>query len=353
MNAGAARHRLALLIRDQADGCGQLGSPLYASLLTHLADDVEAGGPGAEVLAGHERDPGPSAVALRLMGGVHRLVLEQRAPRLARFFPSVGGRPDGDGAWLALQAVLDEHRDELRAGLDQPPQTNEVGRAGALVGGLLHINAWSPGPLRLFEIGASAGLNLRVDHFRVRLADGRGVGPIGSPVHLDDPWRGPHPPLADIDVVERAGCDVSPLDPTTTEGRLRLTSYVWPDQLDRLARLRGALDIATQVPAVVHELPAAEFVRRVQLVPGTTTVVWHSVVWQYLPLDERTAVWEGLTALGAGASSTTRLAHLRLEPQRRTAGADHEFLVRLRTWPGGDDRVLGVAHPHGIPTSWE
>jgi hypothetical protein len=353
VSRGAARHRLAALIREQADGCGQLGSPLYAELLTSLAEDVEAGGPGASVLAGHEADPGPTALALRLMGGVHRLVLERRAPRLGLFYPSVGGRADGAAAWIALREVLAEHRDELRAGLDQAPQTNEVGRAGALVGGLLHINAWSRGPLRLFEIGASAGLNLRVDHFRVSLPDGRGIGPGDSPVVLDDPWRGPPPAVADLEVVERAGCDVSPLDPTTTEGRLRLTSYVWPDQLERLGRLRGALDVAARVPAVVHRQPAAAFVRRVRLVPGTTTVFWQSVVWQYLSQDERKTVWEGLTELGAAASSTSRLAHLRLEPQRRSAGADHEFLVRLRTWPGGDDRVLGVAHPHGIPTTWE
>ena len=48
-----------------------------------------------------------------------------------------------------------------------------------------------------------------------------------------------------------------------------------------------------------------------------------------------------------------RLAHLRLEPQRREPGAEPEFLVRLQTWPGGQDRILGVAHPHGIPTTWE
>ena len=155
-------------------------------------------------------------------------------------------------------------------------------------------------------------------------------------------------------VVERAGCDSAPIDPATPDGRLRLTSYVWPDQLDRLERLRGAPDLAARVPATVHKMAAGDLVQSIELQPGTSTVLSHSVVWQYL-LDRTSglAVEQRLADLGAGAGDAGRLAHLRLEPQRRVPGAEPEFLVRLQTWPGGQDRVLGVAHPHGIPTTWE
>jgi hypothetical protein len=355
VSAGAGpAERLAWLVRVQAEACHELGSPLYAALLANVAADVVGGGPAASVLAGHEDDARSSALPLRLLGGVHRLVLERRAPELAPFYPSVGGRADAEGAWPALRAVLEHHRDELRAGLHQPPQTNEIGRAAALLGGLLHVAARDELPLRLFEIGASAGLNLRADQFRVALPGGSGVGPEASPVVLTDPWRGPLPPLdAQMEVVERAGCDSAPLDPTTPDGRLRLTSYVWPDQLDRIERLRGALDLAVRLPATVHQMAAGDFVRSIELCPGTTTVVWHSVVWQYLSADERSSVEQRLADLGAGAGDRGTLAHLRLEPHRRVPGAEPEFLVRLRMWPGGQDRILGVAHPHGIPTTWE
>jgi hypothetical protein len=346
--------RLASLVRMQAESCLELGSPLYAALLANVAEDVLGGGPAASVLAGHEGDPRSSALPLRLLGGVHRLVLERRAPELALFYPSVGGRADPEAAWPALRTVLEQHHDELRAGLHQPPQTNEIGRAAALLGGLQHVVALHQLPVRLFEIGASAGLNLRADHFRVALPDGSGVGPETSSVVLTDPWRGRRPPLEpQIEVVERTGCDTAPLDPTTPDGRLGLTSYVWPDQLERLERLRGALGLVAQVPATVHQLAAADFVQSIELRPGTTTVLWHSVVWQYLPTDERTSVERRLADLGAGAGDAGRLAHLRLEPQRRTPDSEPEFLVRLQTWPGGQDRILGVAHPHGIPTTWE
>jgi hypothetical protein len=129
-----------------------------------------------------------------------------------------------------------------------------------------------------------------------------------------------------LHVVERRGCDTEPVDPTTEEGRLRLTSYVWPDQLERLERLRGALQIASQVPAPVLRQSARDFVGDLQLAPGTTTVVWHSIMWQYLDDQERSDVEARLEQLGDSADADARLAHLALEPRRRTPSSDHEVL---------------------------
>jgi hypothetical protein len=341
-------------IREQAESCAALGSPLYEFLLQRVADDVEAGGPAYDVLSSHQDDPGPSALALRLMGAAHRLVLERRAPALALTYPSVGGTGDREQAWAALRDLLADQGDELRRSLGQAPQTNEVGRAAALIGALLHLGAGDRRPLRLVEIGASAGLNLRADRFRIELADGRSVGPDSAAVVLTDPWQGPLPPLRrQLDVVERFGCDPAPLDPTTVDGRLRVTSYVWPDQPDRLDRLRGALQLAAEVPARVEASGAADFLDRLTLRDGTTTVVWHSVMWQYLEPDEQARAEARLAALGSQASDVAGFARISLEPRRRTPGAAHEFLVTLQSWPGGEERLLGSAAPHGIPTTWE
>jgi hypothetical protein len=340
-------------LRWQSVACRAMGSPLYASLLDRVADDVLDGGPCADALSGHEEDPGPSALALRLMGAVHRLVLERRAPELAKYYPSVGGTADDEGSWPAFRGVVGEHGDELRRLLDRPPQTNEVGRGATLIGGLLHVvDRWA-GPVRLFEIGASAGLNLRADSFRVELTDGTGFGPVDSSVVLRDPWLGHRPPDVPLRVVERRGCDTEPVDPTTEEGRLRLTSYVWPDQQERLERLRGALEIASKVPAPVLRQSARDFVGDLHLAPGATTVVWHSIMWQYLDDQERSDVESRLEQLGDTADADARLAHLALEPRRRRPSSDHEILVVLRMWPGGEERILGSASAHGIPATWE
>jgi hypothetical protein len=153
-------------LRLQGRYCGKLGSPFYERLLQHAADDAEAGGPIAAALAGYPREPIASAMALRLMGGLHRLVLEGRAPSLAAHYPSVGGDGDAERAWAALRAYVGEHLEAVRALLDRGVQTNEVGRAAALVCGFLDVAGRARLPLRCLEIGASAGLNLRWDRFR-------------------------------------------------------------------------------------------------------------------------------------------------------------------------------------------
>lgn len=343
--------RMVERFREQADACRTLGSPMYADLLHRLAADLEEHGVPA-VLVGHEDDPGPSALAIRLLGSVHRLVLSGAAPALAPFYPSVGGSWDLEAAWPVLRAFLDERAAEIGRWLDSPPQTNEVGRAGALMGGLLQLPIRLP--VRLFEIGSSGGLNLRVDRFCHVDEAGREHGDLASVVRLEPAWRGrPLEPWPDLEIVERLGSDVAPVDVATEEGRLTLTSYVWADQTARLERLRGALAVAQEVPAEVRRERAADFVQGVELAPGTVTVLWHSVMWQYLSGDEQRAVAERIAALGEQAIADRPFAHLLLEPRRRTPDSDHEFLVVLQSWPGGERRILGASVGHGLPTTWE
>ena len=341
---------LAAAFREQAAACAALGSPMYAELLTRAAADVEAGGPVRDVLAGYEDAPGPSALALRLLGSVHRLVLSRQAGELATFYPSVGGTWEPDGGWAAFRALVAEQPGLVAEWLPRPPQTNEVGRATALFGGLLQL----PGdlPVRLFEIGSSAGLNLRADRFAYVDAAGEVFGDPASPVRLVPAWRGRR--LAgQVAVVERSGCDVHPVDPLTTEGRTTLTAYLWPDQPARLERLRGALRVAAQVPAQVRKESAASFLQRLRLVDGTTTVLWHSVMWQYVAADEQLEITRHLEALGTSATDRQPFAHLRAEPARRGPGQPHEFLVRMTVWPTGEDRLLGITEAHGVPTTWQ
>ena len=332
--------------------CTALGSTMYGELLDRVGADVSAGGVFADVLSGHENDPGPSAVALRLLGGLHRLVLDGRAPALRRWYPSVGGRWDLLAAWSDIAATARAHADALHLALDRAPQTNGVGRSAALVGGLLALTAEYPHPVRLFEIGASAGLNLRADRY-LYLHPGGQWGLADSPVVIDDAWHGRVPSNREVRISERTGYDISPIDPRSRDGELTLLSYVWPDMADRLTRLRGAIAIARRVPASVHRRTAAEAITEIRLSPGTLTVVWHSVIWQYLSDNERSAVGYGIAALGAQASPHSPFAHLTMEPQRRAPGSPHEFLLRSCSWPDGRDVILAICAPHGPPVTWQ
>lgn len=337
---------LADRLRRQAAHCGRLGSPLYADLLERCARDADAGGAVPDVLRGAEGPVG-SVVGLRLLAALHRLVLTRRAPALALHYPTVGGRPGPDVADVALATVA-EHVETLRPLVRLPVQTNEVGRTAALLGGLLHLAGRDRRPVRLLEVGASAGLALQVGAYAVHAGDGRVLGDPASPVQLRDAWVGP-PPRAAAGlprIVERRGCDPQPVDPTTEEGRLALSSAVWADQVERFARLGAALRVAADVPATVDRSGGADWLAQhlADPRPDVLTVVWHAVVWQYVPPGERARMLEVLAA-------SRDVAHLRLEPEGDRTGQPH--VLRLTTWPDGHDLVLGRAPGHGLPVTWE
>src|SRR5436305_5540896 len=104
-----ARDVLARRLRRQAAWCAELGSPLYSSLLESAADDLQLEGPVWGVLAGFEEEQGGAALALRLMGAVHRLVLDDTLPELARHYPSTGGGGDAGAAWAVVRQALVDH----------------------------------------------------------------------------------------------------------------------------------------------------------------------------------------------------------------------------------------------------
>jgi hypothetical protein len=344
--------RMAEMIRIQSRACHALGSPFYGVLLDLVADDVLADGPAASVLAGHEEDPGPSALALRLAGSVHRLVLQGEAPDLAAHYPSAGGDGDAAAAWPAFRSLLASRPLEVAAGLRNAPQTNEVGRAAALFGALLQIAGLEPLPVRLAEIGVAGGLNLRADRFRYRTSDGSVWGPL-SPVELDPAWTSrPVEARVMLRVVERSGADLAPIDPTTEDGAALLASYVWPDQIDRMRRLRGAILVAREYPARLETATAGDFVDTLRVADGHLTVLWHSVMWQYLDAAEKSRVRDRLDEIGSSATPSAPFAHIAFEPRRLEPGGARRFVVAVRMWPGGQERLLGEAPPHGIPVQW-
>ena len=145
-------------------------------------------------------------------------------------------------------------------------------------------------PLRVLEVGASAGLNLRFDRYAYS-SGGLRWGDDRSAVRFDDLYRdGRTPPHGiALDVTERRGCDARPLDPRSEEDRLTLLSFVWPDQGSRFELLRRALNQARTMPVQVDRADAAEWAGRMlaNTEPGTATVLFHSIVMQYF--DEATS----------------------------------------------------------------
>jgi hypothetical protein len=345
--AESPQQAIAAHLQWQADACRMIGSPLYAELLERSVADVEQLGPSWEVLQGHEEDPRFSVLGLRLMGSVNRLVLSGREPALAAAYAYADER-EGEQSWDLFRDVLARNADELRKSLDRPVQTNEPARCVALIFGFLTVTAETGLPLRLLEVGASAGLNLRWDQYRYE-ANGFSWGPADSPVKLEFELDGKQPPElpATLEVDERLGCDKTPIDATADEGQLTLLTFIWPDQVERIERMKAALEVAPRVPIELDREPAATWAHRMlaQPAPGRATVIYHSIVSQYLSDEERVGLFDGIRAAGERATAEAPLAWLRMEP------VDDRADLELTLWPGGEDRRLARVGYHGNPVA--
>jgi hypothetical protein len=352
---GAAGTPLAMRFRRQAGALARDGrSPLYVELLGGAAADLDAGGVVAELFEGIDV-PSDSVPSLRLMAALHRLVLEGRAPRLAEHFPSAGGSRSPAGAWPVAAAVAREHFGELRERVALTVQTNEPGRAAALYGALLWLEERHGLPVRLLEIGASGGLNLLADRYAYRVG-GALLGDTASPLRFDEPWEGlPVPDPAahsrTLRIASRAGCDLAPLDLASAQDRLTLRSYLWPDEPQRLARIDAALAVAASEPPAVAARSAERWLAGAMTgaQAGELTVVWESVMRQYVPATAWAAIERALAEAGRAATPDAPLAWVTMEPAAdRAAGCE----VVATTWPGGERRLLAMAGYHGPPVRW-
>lgn len=337
--------------RRQADSCEILGSAFTAALLRLAAERLTGDeAVGARALA-WPGDPGADALGLRFTGALHGLVLSGAAPELASLYPPAPLEPEA--LWEGVAAVLAAHPEWLSTWLDSPPQTNETARAALLLAGLGRVADRLGLDLALYEIGASAGLNLHLDRFHHRF----GAAEWGDPdaqVRLVPEIQGapPPPPPDGLRLVDRAGCDISPVDPADPEACLRLRAYCWPDQTARRARLDAALDIAAASGLRVAQADAAEWVTRV--IPnrpaGAVGVLTHSIMWQYMPEETKADITALMAREGAAAPPERPLAWVRMED----FGAPDGAVLRMTLWENGAEATedLAVVDYHGRWLRW-
>ncbi|GAA0327795.1 DUF2332 domain-containing protein [Sphingomonas oligophenolica] len=323
--------------------CRNMDAPAYARLCTALAKGLNRDSAVGARVVDWPGEPTRDALPLRLIGGLHALVLAGRDPDLSAVFE--GRVTDPDAIEAVLARTLIAHDAELMPWLDGPPQTNEPGRSAALMTGLLEV-ARRHGPrIEILEIGSSAGLNLMIDRYRFDLG-GTLVGPADAPILIRPEWRGPPAPVVPIEIVAVRGCDIQPIDATDPVAEARLTAYVWAEKPDRIARLKTAIAMLRERPVQLDRADAADWVEARLAEPqadGVTRVLMHSVVWQYLPEAVAERIRAAMKAAGERATPERPLGWVMMEPDRALA---HQ-VVRVRTWPGdGVAQIVATAHAH-------
>jgi len=333
----------------QAEHSRRNDAPVTARVVTALLalmnDDTQTG----RRIAGWQGRILEDAMPLRLAGGFHNLHLTGAESRLEAIYS--GQVTAQDEVDAILLAVTREHDARLVGWLDGPPQTNEAGRSASIMAALLWLSNRLGPRFELLEIGASAGANTMIERYAYDLGGTR-AGPAGSPVTIAPEWRGPPAPSGEVRIEAIKGCDKAPIDISDPQQALKLKSYCWPENTARLQRLDAIITLAGQKRPDVVRADAADWVEAQLGLPqpeGVTRVLFHSIVWQYIPPEGRERIEAAMLAAGALATAERPLAWIMLETNRQTFR--HE--LRVRFWPGGEQAAhLGEAHAHGAWVEW-
>lgn len=292
--------------------------------------------------------PLADALPLRAAGGMHALHLAGAAGELAPIYAEADDINDA----AIVAGVVRRHEAALLPWLDGPPQTNEAGRSSNFIAAMLWLaDQGLPPRFECLEIGSSAGINLMLDRYHYDLG-GVQVGPQPGAMAFTPEWRGNHPPQHKVDIASLKGCDVAPVDLTDPAQALRLKAYIWPEHEVRFARMEAAIAAAHSDKPHLVKANAADFVEAELAKPqaaGTTRLLMHSIVWQYVPADQQARVTAAMEEAGARATADRPLAWVALEANRTMHY--HELVVRY--WPGGETpKMLGRAHAHGAWVEW-
>lgn len=346
MSPPRTREELARLFVTFAAHC-EPGSPLYHHLALRIAEDPELLDLAALTPAGQ---PPPNM----LLGAAHELLLRGVRHPLAAYYATLGGdrTPDEDALGVLRDLCLSYRHEVAELLATRRTQTNETRRCAYLLPAFAHVAELAGGrPLALIEVGPSVGLNMSWDRYGYDYGDGRLYGDPASPVRVSTELRGPvRPPIPARPpaVAWRLGVELSPLDLEDPAAVRWLEALVWPEHVERVARLRAAIAIARAARPPIVAGDALE------LLPGliarapedAALCVYHThVTYQFSPAGRAR-----LDALLAEAGASRPLVRLSCEG----FGAEHPRLILTHYAASGvRERLLAITPGHANWIEWQ
>jgi hypothetical protein len=297
-------------------------SPLYEALATVVASDLE-------VLAFLQTLPPAKRQPNLLLAAVRHLF---------------GTPTDGQDFRRRLMSGLAAVK---RLMMERSTQTNEPARCATL----LPVLARLPQPLALIEVGASAGLCLLPDLYgydygRVRIAAEGTAAPVFPCIaNAATPL-----PATPPQVAWRAGLDLHLVDAIDPQKRTWLESLVWPEQTDRLTRLRAALDAAcAMAPRIMAGDLRTDLAALAAEAPQRATlVIFHTAVLSYVvSQQERDAFAETARRLaGCWISNEAPAVFPDIAARAGRTAPTGRFLLSV------DGLPTAWTDPHGAAIDW-
>lgn len=341
--------KIADKIWEQAEHVQHNGAPGTAAICRALLAIADTDTACSQRIATWPGDVLRDAMPLRIAGGIHDLFRQGIEPGLGAVYR--GELTEQQAVDALVCAIVGRHDARLLPWFDSPPQTNEAGRSASFVAALHWLACRVVARFELNEIGSSAGMNLLIDRYHYDLG-GVLSGPADALVTIRPEWRGNPPPGDDYRIVAVRGCDLTPIDVRSDRAADRLRAYVWPEIAERFARLDAGIAMIRERGVDLVAADAADWVEARLASPqvsGTTRVLMHSIVWQYLPDETQARITQAMAAAARAATAETPLAWIALETNRATF--QHELMIRY--WPSdGATTIIAKAHAHGAWVDW-
>jgi hypothetical protein len=329
----------------------------YSPLYDRIAVAIAADRPTLELVASA---PPSSHLPPSLLAAVHYLLLDGLDNPLADVY---AGRSSADPGPLFIE-VCRTHWDEVLALLaSRHIQTNECGRSALVGPGLTWLAAQLDAPPALVDVGASAGLTLLCDRYRLDYGDHGATGPADSPVEVDCRVIAGDPPIADRlpTLASRVGIDRAPLDLAKVGDARWLLACVWPDT-GRLERTAASIRLAQADLPVVLRGDANETLPGVLagLPDGSAAIVLTTWSFAYFSLEKRRQFEELLEVasyqrpiawLSADSAGVVGAFVEKLPPTHHQTNAD---VLGAVLFEGGNRRsqLLAFIHRHGNWIDW-
>jgi len=329
--------------------CERAHAPLYASIIRGVKDDD-----ALKTLALHVKQGQPPANVL--LAAVHYLLLQGADHPLRRHYPNLnGGRQLGEDAFPPFKDFVEAHRSEIEPLIASGvTNTNEVARCSALHAGFRAVARLAGAPLNLIEIGPSAGLNMIWDRYGVNyVRDGETffAGPAGAPLVIGCTLRGPNlPPLEPTPAVaRRLGLELNPVNLDEPHWRTWLKALVWPDQVERFARLEKAIRIFLDEKVEIRRGDALSLLPdAIAEIPENQPVcIYHT----YVTYQFSEAMRQTLDDILVVAGLRRPVFRLSCEGTLERAGEAPMILGRYHDG-GRTARRLATCHPHGRWLDW-
>ena len=327
-------------------------APLYARLSPGIADRPD-------LLAILEQAPEAHRVPVNLFAAVHDLLLADPGQPLAAWYPNLTAEPRTDDPLEAFVEFCAGHHDALVERVSTRfPQTNEIGRGALLLVGLAAVEAGGR-PLAQLDVGASAGLNLLLEHYGYDYS-GHRLGPDRLVLPCEVSGTG-QLPAAVPSFSRHLGLDRDPVDLEDPDQARWLEACVWPDQTDRFHRLQAAIGIAREQRVEVRRGDAVKDLAAALDALGETghPVVTTSWVLSYLTDEQRAGFVDELTRW---AGRDRDLSWVYAEAPAYAGGlpgfedgpGPELTVLGVVQWRGGVRTVrhLATCHPHGYTMRW-